>query len=201
MFNLIRRDVILQKWGLLFFIPIILFFIIMDSHPVVTFLVASLFIPLNAYAYDEKAETNILLNSLPYTRTEIIASRYLGAIMYMLISAGITSLAFVLLNKPFSIRDIAVSSSLFLLFASFTFPMFYIFKSGYIFPVILISFLALAGIGPSVVMYLAQYLTAVTDMIASLAQPVLYTGAAIGVLAVYAGSWGFSHVIYQRKAF
>ena len=80
MFNLIRRDVILQKRQLLFFIPFILFFIFTNSHPVLTFLVASIFIPFNAYAYDEKAETNVLLNSLPYTRKEIIASRYLGAV-------------------------------------------------------------------------------------------------------------------------
>ena len=52
----------------------------MDVHPVLTFIVASVFIPFNTYAYDEKAETNILLNSLPYTRNEIIASRYLGAV-------------------------------------------------------------------------------------------------------------------------
>lgn len=78
MFHLIKRDVILQKKQLLIFIPFILFFIFMDVHPVLTFLVASVFIPFNTYAYDEKAETNILLNSLPYTRKEIIASRYLG---------------------------------------------------------------------------------------------------------------------------
>lgn len=93
MFHLIKRDVILQKKQLLIFIPFILFFIFMDVHPVLTFLVASVFIPFNTYAYDEKAETNILLNSLPYTRKEIIASRYLGAIFYMSIAIVLTSAA------------------------------------------------------------------------------------------------------------
>ena len=86
MFNLIRRDVILQKKQLLFFIPVILVFIIAGAPPILTFLVASIFIPFNTYAYDEKVETNILLNSLPYTRKEIIASRYLGAIVYMILA-------------------------------------------------------------------------------------------------------------------
>ncbi|SKC12866.1 ABC-2 family transporter protein [Lysinibacillus sp. AC-3] len=73
MLNLIRRDVILQKKHLLVFIPFILVFVIFDTSPVLVFLVASIFIPFNTYGYDEKAETDILLNSLPYTRKEIIS--------------------------------------------------------------------------------------------------------------------------------
>ncbi|MFE6169426.1 ABC-2 transporter permease [Viridibacillus arvi] len=201
MFNLIRRDVILQKRQLLLFIPFILFFIIMDSHPALTFLIASIFIPFNTYAYDEKVETNILLNSLPYTRTEIIASRYLGAIVYMVLAIGVTSLALFAFNKPFTIIDIAIGSSLFLLFAAFTFPLFHIFKPGYISTVVMISFLLLAAIGPAIVLFLAEHLTAITDFINSLSVPVLYIGATFVIMLVYFISWGTTTVIYKRKAF
>ena len=201
MFNLIRRDVILQKRQLLIFIPFILFFIIMEANPALIFLVASLIIPFNTYAYDEKAETNILLNSLPYTRTEIIASRYLGAIVYMVLAIGVTSLALFAFNKPFTMTDIAIGSGLFLLFAAFTFPLFYIFKPGYILPVVMISFLVLAGIGPAIVLFLAEHLTAITDFIVNLSVPVLYTGATLVIMVVYVISWGITNVIYQRKAF
>lgn len=201
MFNLIRRDVILQKRQLLIFIPFILFFIIMDVHPALTFLVSSVFIPFNTYAYDEKVETNILLNSLPYTRTEIIASRYLGAIFYMIIAVGVTSLALFIFNKPFAMTDIASGSSLFLLFAAFTFPLFYIFKPGHITMVVIISFLVLTAIGPSVVTFLAEHLTAITDFIHNLSMPVLYTGAALVIMVAYTISWTVTTIIYQRKAF
>ncbi|WP_053362393.1 ABC-2 transporter permease [Bacillus sp. FJAT-27251] len=201
MFNLIRRDVILQKRQLILFIPLILFFIITNSHPVLTFLVASIFIPFNAFAYDEKAETNILLNSLPYTRTEIIASRFLGAVVYMALSVAVTSVAFFALDKPFTIKDIATTVSMFLFFAAFTFPLFYIFKPGHIFTVVIIGFLVLVGIGPSILLFLTEHLTAVTDFIASLSVPALYIGAAISALISYVISWGITHVIYQRKAF
>ncbi|MEK3934359.1 ABC-2 transporter permease [Sporosarcina sp. FSL W7-1349] len=201
MFNLIRRDVILQKRQLLVFIPFIVFFIIMDSHPALIFLVASIFIPFNTYAYDEKAETNILLNSLPYTRNEIVASRYLGAIVYMMLSIGVTSLALFVLNKPFAMVDIGVGSGLFLLFASFTFPLFYIFKPGYISAAVLISFLLLAGIGPQTVIFLAKHATSVTQFIGNLSIPVLYTGAAFLIMTLYALSWITTTIIYQRKAF
>ncbi|WP_282140370.1 ABC-2 transporter permease [Cytobacillus oceanisediminis] len=201
MFNLIRRDVILQKRQLLIFIPFILFFIIMGAQPALIFLVASIFIPFNTYAYDEKAETNILLNSLPYTRREIIASRYLGALLYMILSIGIASLALLAFNKPFSITDIAIGSGLFLLFAAFTFPLFHLFKSGYITTVVLISFLLLTYLSGPIVSFINENLTVITDFIFSLSTQLLYMGAAALILTFYAVSWGVTTVIYQRKAF
>ncbi len=201
MFNLIRRDVILQKRLLLTFIPFISFFIIMDSHPALIFLVASIFIPFNAYAYDEKVEANVLLNSLPYTRTEIIAARYLGAITYMVLAMGVASLALFVFNKPFAITDIAIGGGLFLVFAAFTFPLFYILKPGYITTVILCTFILLAGIGPTIVLFLAEQLTAITDFIVNLSIVALYTGATVVIISLYALSWGVTTIIYKRKVF
>lgn len=201
MFNLIRRDVILQKRQLYFYIPVILFFIIMDSNPALTFLVASIFIPFNTYAYDEKVETNILLNSLPYTRTEIIVSRYLGAIVYMVLSIGVTSLALFVLNKPFTMTDIAIGSGLFLLFAALTFPLFYILKPGYITSFVLISFIILTAMAGPIASFIEEHLGGITDFLANLSIPVLYTGATLIVMVAYVISWGVTTFIYQRKAF
>ncbi|GIN63376.1 permease [Robertmurraya siralis] len=201
MFNLIRRDIILQKKQLILFIPIVLFFIYMDKHPALIFLVASIFIPLNAYAYDEKSETNILLNSLPYTRKEIIASRYLGAIFYMGLACGLTGLALFFFDRPFTLTDMAIGGGLFLTFAAFTFPLFYILKPGYISTVVIISFLLLAAAGPPVVIFFAERLTAISNFIMNLSDLVLYTGTALVIIVIYGISWGMSTVIYQRKVF
>ncbi|KHF41591.1 ABC-2 transporter permease [Halalkalibacter okhensis] len=201
MFNLIRRDVILQKRQLLIFVPFILFFIIMGSHPVFIFLVASIFIPFNTYAYDEKVETNILLNSLPYTRFEIIAARYLGAIVYMVLSIVVTSVALFAFSKPFSISDIALGGGLFLLFAALTFPLFYIFKPGYITTAVLISFILLSYLSGPIVSFVNENVTVLTNFIVNLSIPVLYFGAAVVILILYALSWGVTSVIYQRKVF
>ncbi|KON88847.1 multidrug ABC transporter permease [Sporosarcina globispora] len=201
MFNLIRRDIILQKRQLLIFLPFILFFIMMGAQPALIFLVASIFIPFNTYAYDEKAETNILLNSLPYTRREIIASRYLGAILYMILSIGIASLALAAFNKPFSFTDIAIGSGLFLLFAAFTFPLFHLLKSGYITTAVLISFLLLTYLSGPIVSFVNENLTVITDFIFSLSIQTLYVGAAAVIMTFYAVSWGVTTFIYQRKAF
>lgn len=201
MLNLIKRDVILQKRQLLFYIPFIVFFILMGAPPVLIFLVASIFIPFNTYAYDEKVETNILLNSLPYTRTEIIASRYLGAIAYMILSIGVTSLALLAFNKHFTMADIAIGSGLFLLFAALTFPLFQIFKQGYITTVILISFILLTWISRPIALYMNEHLTAIIDFVDNTSVTVLYTGATLFIMLIYIISLGITHSIYQRKAF
>jgi len=201
MFNLIRRDLIIQKWQLLIFIPFILVFILTNSHPILTFLVSSIYIPFNAYYYDEKAETNILLNSLPYTRKQIIASRYLSAILYMLLSIVLVSLFLFIFGKTFTLTHIAIGSGLFILFAAFAFPLFYLLKQGHIFTIVLISFLVLVALGPSAADFLTDYMPMITNFIASLSTITLYTGLALGVAILYALSWGVSTVVYQRKAF
>lgn len=201
MYNLIKRDFILQKKLLFIFIPIIVLFIIMEKHPVLIFLVASILIPFNTLTYDEKAETNILLNSLPYTRKEVIASRYLGAIIYMLGAIGVTSLLLLIFNKPFSVADMALGCGLFLLFATFTFPLFYIFKPGFISSVVLICFLLAVFLGPYIISFLTEHFTAITQFLDLLPTPVLYTGAVMVVLTLYAVSWGVTTLLYQRKAF
>ncbi|AUD15069.1 MULTISPECIES: ABC-2 transporter permease [unclassified Planococcus (in: firmicutes)] len=201
MFNLIRRDVILQKRQLLLFIPAILFFIIMGAPPILTILVASIFIPFNTYAYDEKVETNILLNSLPYTRREIIASRYLGAIVYMVLAIGITSLALFVFNTPFTLTDISIGSGLFLLFAALTFPLFQILKPGYITTVILATFILLTFLARPIGLFIAEHLTGMIDFIVNLSVTTLYTWATLIIVGLYLTSWGITTLIYQRKAF
>lgn len=202
MFNLIRRDVILQKRMILTFIPFILLFVILGSHhPAFIFLLASIFIPFNAFAYDEKAEVNILLNSLPYTRSEIIASRYLGAIVYMILSIGVTSVALGVFNRSFTMTDMAIGGALFLIFAAFTFPLFYILKPGYISMAVIIGFIVIAGIGPAIGLFMAERITTIIEFISSLSTLVRYVGAAIIVMMIYGVSWVVSTIIYQRKAF
>ncbi|SDC22985.1 ABC-2 type transport system permease protein [Pelagirhabdus alkalitolerans] len=201
MINLIRRDAIIQKMLLLGFIPFVAFFIIMDSHPALTVLVACIYIPFNAFSYDEKAETNILLNSLPYTRTEIIAARYLGSIVYAVISIGIVTIAFLMFNVSFSLTDMAIGVSLFLVFSGLAFPLYYIIKQGYITTVIMIVFILSVGFLPPFLSFLADHFDEITAWIFQFSEPTLYISAAILSLIIYMISWSVTTFIYQRKAF
>ncbi|WP_164218257.1 ABC-2 transporter permease [Virgibacillus sp. YIM 98842] len=201
MFNLIKRDLIIHKWQILLIVPFIILFIITASDTFFVFFIASIFIPFNALAVDEKKETNILLNSLPYTRRQIIASRYLGAILYMFLSIGVASIALFVMNRPFTMTDILIGSGTFLLFSAITFPLFYIFKSGYISSIVLISGLILLAIGPPIVSLFAEHFTVITDFINQFTASELYIGVSVFIIIIYTASWLITNTIYQRKAF
>ncbi|WP_243525065.1 ABC-2 transporter permease [Bacillus pseudomycoides] len=197
MLNLIKRDLILQKKQLIFYLGCIIFFIVMNSHPILTFTIASILIPFSTHAYDAKTETNILLNSLPYTRKEIVASRYIGAIVYMLLAIAVTSAMLIIFQKSFIVEHIVMGNALFLLFAAFTFPLFYQFKQEHLILFIIASFLGLTAL----VKFLATEFSTVIDAIFSFSIPALYSIATAIIVCVYIVSWRASLIIYQRKVF
>src|SRR5699024_8301919 len=138
-----------------------------------------------------------LLNSLPYTRKEIIAARYIGAVVYMILAVGFTSLALFLFDKSFSLTDIAIGSVLFLLFVALAFPLFYIFE-GNITLILMISFV---GLVPLAVFYLSELFPTITEIILNLSNTAFYISTAIIIVMMYLISWMTTTIIYQRKAF
>lgn len=201
MVNLVRRDLILQKSQLLIFIPFILLFVLTNLPPILTILVASIFIPFNALGYDEKVESHILLNSLPYTRKEIIASRYIGAVIYMVLSIGIVSFLLFIFNKPFSFTHIVVGSGLFLTFVAITFPLYHIFKPGNITIFILIGFLLFTWLAGPIVGFISRTFPAFVQFVTNLSVSTLYIVSTVIVLFLFVTSWFITMSIYERKAF
>lgn len=203
MFNLIKKDIIIQKTQLFLFVPLIIFlvFFAYNLSPILIFLLASTFIPANAYVYDSMTESNVLLNSLPYTRKEIVASRYIGAVVYMVISIVLAGVVLYLTNFGFEVKDMAIAAGLFFILAAFAFPLFYILKPAYIGIAIFIGMIVLAiGFQPASRL-LAKHLTTMTDFIASLSTTTLYLSSAAIAIGLYLLSWTASQLIYQRKVF
>lgn len=203
MFNLIKRDLIIQKVQLVLFVPCITFLILIGSHlpDFYIFMFAGIFIPINAYSYDEQAETNILLNSLPYTRKQIIASRYIGAIFYMALSIGLASTLFYLFGRSFMLTDIAIGAAITFILFAFTFPLFYLLKPGYIGTVILVGIVLITILSPHAVTFLQDYLIPIVHYLECISTSTLYLGSAGFIVIVYTVSWLFSQTVYQRKAF
>ncbi|MFC0300015.1 ABC-2 transporter permease [Virgibacillus soli] len=203
MFNLIKKDFIIQKAQIILFIPFIIFFAIFGDHmsPAFIFLLAGAYIPLNGYIYDEQVESNILLNSLPYTRKEIVSAKYISAIAYMILSIGVASVILYIFNFGFMIRDITIAMGLFFVFSAFAFPLFYILKPGYIGAAVLVGMIISAVVLPPLFRFITEHFVAITDFLTSLSITTIYlSGAAIAII-LYLTSWMFSQFIYQRKVF
>lgn len=201
MLNLIKRDAIIQKKQLYVFIPFMLFFILMQVPPILTFLVVSIYIPMNAYAYDEKAETNILLNSLPYTRKQIIAARYIGSVFYITLSVLLTIAILLLLNQPFEWHDVGIGVMSSILFSSFAFPMYYIFKRGYVSLATMIAFFILVAFVPMILPKISNQLTNFIHFVQELSLSVIYGSVVSITIVIYLFSWLITTTIYERKAF
>lgn len=203
MFNLIKKDLVIQKSQILLFIPFIMFFAIFGDHmsPFFIFLISSLYIPLNGYIYDEQVESNILLNSLPYLRKEIVAAKYIGSVVYMILSIVVASIILYIFDFSFTFRDVAIAAGLFFIFTAVAFPLFYVLKPGYIGVAALSGLVVFAILLSPVLEFIEKHLTSITEFIASLSTIALYlSGAAISI-GLFLVSWIVSLMIYQRKVF
>jgi ABC-2 type transport system permease protein len=102
MFNLLIKDLLIQKkslWYLLFYILILLLVFTSTSMDgdiaVVLYATCTCFIGYlliaGACSYDEQNRSEVFLNSLPITRKDIVLSKYLSIFVYTVIGlvAGI----------------------------------------------------------------------------------------------------------------
>lgn len=203
MFNLIRKDLIIQKNQLLLLLPLIIIFAMFGKSfsPVFIFSIISVFIPMNAYIYDEQAGADVFLNSLPYSRKEIVAARYLGSIVYILATIAITAGILYVLRFSFTFEALLIATMLSLLMVSIFFPLFYLIKPGYIGVAIIIGFVAGVIIIPRLADFFSESLAQFNEFLSNLTQMTTYIGSAVLLLFIYLLSWGTSTVIYQHKTF
>lgn len=143
MFNLILKDILIQKRTFLLGIFYILIMILsfqqvgspMFSASVVAF---SYIMVQSACAYDDKNKSDILLNSLPLNRDTIVIARYIStfifaaiSVVYYILLTGIIKI----LDLPFKVYPVSLEGIIGALFAlvlvsGIYFPIFY--KVGYI---------------------------------------------------------------------
>jgi ABC-2 type transport system permease protein len=90
MFNLVLKDILIQKKTFvlgLFYIPIMA---IAFQHSVTSMIPAGIvgltyIVLITACAYDDKYKTDIMLNSLPLHRNSIVLARYMSLFLYYVI--------------------------------------------------------------------------------------------------------------------
>lgn len=91
MYTLILKDFMLQKKLMLFGFAYILFMVfalqkIGDSMFAACVFTLSYMMILTSCAYDDKNKTDVMLNSLPLSRTEIVFVRYLSAAVFFTVT-------------------------------------------------------------------------------------------------------------------
>ncbi|WP_369436021.1 ABC-2 transporter permease [Lysinibacillus fusiformis] len=204
MFSLIRKDFFLQKNLFLIYIVMLLFFPLLVKSPVFVGFIFSLSFIVSAYSFDEKDNINILLNSLPYTRKEIVSSKYIGALLFTLIFISVMYVGDVVLNGNnalFLWKETLLIIGLVMIAMSFLFPFLYKFKMQYLNT-------AMVALIVIYVLTISFFIKNLNDVIRELIRKFLtlqeiqiYFFAILTILILYIGSWLLSIRIYDRKVF
>jgi len=122
MFNLILKDILIQKRNFLlgiFYILIMIFAFQQSGSTMLSVIAFSYIMVQSACAYDDKNKSDVLLNSLPLSRGTIVIARYIStfvfaaiSIVYYIILSGIVNT----LKLPFKIYAVSLESIIGVLF-------------------------------------------------------------------------------------
>ncbi|MFD1849469.1 ABC-2 transporter permease [Oceanobacillus bengalensis] len=202
MFNLIRKDIVLQKQIIMILLPVLLIYLLLDSSSILVGYLFSTIMIMVAFSIDEKSEINILLNSLPYTRKQIVSSKYIGVFIFTFLVVFTIFIGNLIIHKEITPwKDILFIFSLVMVFTALILPFSYKFKSQYL----LIASPVLFVIYMVVVTFFIKNLN---DKIREFVQALLtsqnsqlYWLIVLSVVAIYVCSWFLSIRIYRKKVF
>ena len=69
-------------------------YLMLDISPIWVGVVFSIVISMYAFSIDEKSSIHMLLNSLPYTRKEIVSSKYIVVVLFTsMVEAAVITMA------------------------------------------------------------------------------------------------------------
>ncbi|MFJ6264992.1 ABC-2 transporter permease [Lysinibacillus xylanilyticus] len=203
MINLILKDFLIQKKLILFYIATIIIYLLAGVPLIFLGFLYSVIYILNAFAYDEKDNANILLNSLPYTRKEIVSSKYIGSLIFTTLFIFMIYVGDFLINGKgdlFIWKEMLLIIGLVMVAISFMFPISYKFKTQYL--------LIASGVLFGIYMLTINLLVPINDILRELTRKFLtlqetqmYFIAIFTIVILYIGSWLLSIRIYERKAF
>lgn len=208
MFNLILKDFYAQKLLMLLYLGIMAIYMFsgLNSSFIVA-IISALFV-MNSHYYDEKDKTNIFLNSLPFTRKEIVSSKYIGSLVFttitILVFIGLKGISQIISQDSvelFNIELIILSYLLVMLFTSVYLPFFYKFTQQYLLVIFSAVFILVMFSIRYIYDFVMKNFSGVIDFFSSLSTGYLYILLTVITIIVFAISWFMSIKIYERKDF
>lgn len=139
MFNLIIKDILIQKKTVLFTFVYMLFLIVFlkEAGFVSAMVMISYILVITGFSLEEKNKSDIMLNSLPIKRRNIVLAKYLSAFIYFgvgVVAYFLTAIVVRLLGSPITIHSVTFEEIIGALFAITLLNGIYIpilFKVGY----------------------------------------------------------------------
>jgi len=193
---------VLLKKTFLVLLPLLIFYLVFSKSSMFIGVIFSITITNAGFLLDEKRQIHLLLNSLPYTRKEIVSAKYLGACVItslVLLTIFIGNLT--INGAMISWKEILFVICLSLLFFSVSLPFSYQFKSQYLMYASIAAFAAYLVILNVFIPNLHDLIREFVGMLLAMQEVQLYVLASCIVLAMYILSWLLSIRIYHKKVF
>ncbi|MGG4438656.1 ABC-2 transporter permease [Priestia megaterium] len=212
MYNLIRKDFILQKYLMLFYLFIAIFYTMTDMSMGLIITVLSVFFTINSHYYDEKGKNNVLINSLPFSRKQIIASKYIGVLIFLFITTLIIWLIRFICQDIVSnsmtggsITELLTSYAIAILFVSFYFPFFYRFPNRILLSSFSILVIMMVALGKTIVSrfgnVMSDFINGIQTFFSQFSTTGLYISAFVITILIFSSSWFLTLKIYENKDF
>ncbi len=192
---------ILQKKTLPFMLLFLFIYLFVNVSTSWVAIVFCIVIIMNAFQTDETSSANLLLNSLPYTRKEIVSSKYIGALIFIFLTLLTIFIGNWMIHREIMQWEVLLFiTSIVMGLISFAFPFSYLFNSKYL----------LIGFGGVFVIYMVtlSFIPNLNDRVREVVQTVLsldnslfYLAIILSAALLYVLSWILSIRIYSRKVF
>ena len=190
----------MQKKTLWILLPIQLVYLSLNIGYVWIGFVFSIVIIMNAFSMDEKSSINTLLNSLPYTRKEMVSSKYIGVLVFTLIVISGLFIGNLILNQELMAwKEIMLIISLVMIVASFILPFSYQFKSQYLLIASIVLFVLYMVIINMIFHNLNEVIMNFVEKLLSLQTLSFYLITSGSILILFACSWLLSIRIFKNK--
>lgn len=202
MVNLILKDLVIHKKLLLGMFLGIVAYMLLDASVMLVAVVFTMAIVMSIFANDEKKSIQMLLGSLPFTRREVVSSKYIVVFIYTLLVFFTTSVSNYAINQqlPNGKEALIVICSVMLL-VSILFPLTYKFSSKYLTIITIVVFFICIWLARMSAIELNDEFRAVAARILAFQDVPLVIGVGVVLTLLYFLSWRLSVRIYENKIF
>jgi hypothetical protein len=202
MLNLLRKDFFLQKKILLILLAALLVYLFLDVSIIWIGFVFGIVMIMNAFNQDEKSSIQMLLNSLPYSRREIVSSKYIGALLFMFILVVTIFLGkFAIHRQITDWRELMVMVCAVIISISLLLPFSYQFQSRYLYTASIVAFGVYLFVINFVIPNLNDRVRGLMNTLLDLPHINFYLITSVSAIVLYSVSLIVSIRIYRNKVF
>lgn len=177
-------------------------YMLIDTSVMLVGVVFTIAIVMHIFSNDEKKAIQMLLSSLPYTRREIVSSKYISVFVYTLFVLSVTAIGHYAVSQQLpSWKELWVVVGIVMLFITFLYPFLYKFTSKYLLSGSIVIFAVYLVVVNLFVPNLNDHIRSLVAKMLAFNDNQILIGLGVVISILYLLSWLLSVKIYEKKVF